>query len=615
MQTAYYTEQIAACDAALGRLHRTYNRLSLLRAGAALAALVFFLMGLEWNGWAGFPLCGAAVAGFILLMRLHERVERQGRYQLARKAAAQAVIERTGDGWKSFPDTGREFQDPDFPTGRDLDIFGPESLYQYICAAHTAFGRERLARWLREGEREPAAIRRRQRAVEELAARPDFSLEVQAHGRMMTPARARQDAAAARDFLEATKRTDRLPALFSGLMWGLPLLEWGLLLAALLGPYPGACGGAALAVLLLQLLLAMARYSVTGRSLVPLARFKASIMPYAELLALLERERFESEELNRLQEAIRRNGGAVQALRALRRLGETAGMRRNMMAFLLFNGLFLWDFHCVAGFARWREAWRDELPVWLEAIGEMEALLSLAMLRQVRSTTTFPEIEDAQTPRLSFEGLTHPLIPEERAVGNDFRMEHHTCVITGSNMSGKTTFLRSIGTALVLAYAGGPVPARLFQAGRMRLLTSIRVEDNVSRGISTFYAELLRIKTIVDAAREPEPLIALIDEIYKGTKSRDRILGAVETIRRLAAPHVMVLVTTHDFELCSLEQDAAADAVNYHFTEQYRGGEILFDYTIRPGRSQTTNAQHLLRLAGILPDEEAAGGPEDGSAV
>lgn len=605
MQTALYPKEIAACEAALERLRKEYNRLSLLRAGAALAALVFFLAGLEWNGWVGFPLCAAAVAGFIVLMRLHDRVERRQRYQQARRAAAQAYLDRAGEGWKTFPETGREFLQEEFPAGRDLDIFGRESVYQYLCAAHTAFGKEQLARWLREGEQDPAVIRRRQKAVEELAGKTDFSLEVQAHGRMMTPARARQDAAAAADFadfLEAARRTDRLPAALTVLMWALPFLELFFLLSALVGAHPGLNGAAALAVLLFQLLLAMARFPATGRSLVPLARFKDSIAPYAELLALLERESFESDELRDLQNAVCREGGAVRALRSLHRLGETAGMRRNPMAFFLFNGLFLWDFHCVSGFSKWREQWREELPVWLEAIGQLEALLSLAVLPQVRRTV-FPEIEEGAAPRLSFEGLTHPLIPEDRAVGNDFCMEHHTCVITGSNMSGKTTFLRSIGVALVLAYAGGAVPARAFRAGRMRLLTSMRTEGNVSRGISTFYAELLRIKTIVDAAREPEPLIALIDEIYKGTNSRDRILGATETIRRLAAPHVMVLVTTHDFELCDLEKDAAADAINYHFTERYAGGEILFDYTIRPGRCRTTNAQQLLRMVGILPDE------------
>lgn len=606
MHTAYYREQIEKSDAQLRRLRTRYNRLSLLRAGTALAALVFFLAGLEWNGWAGFSLCAAAAAGFIVLMRLHDGVERSQRLEEARRAAAKAYLDREGEGWKSFSETGEGYQEAGFPAGQDLDIFGRESLYQYLCAAHTVFGKDTLARWLKKGESDCGVLRARQEAVEELAGKAAFSLEVQAYGRMTAPAQARQDAAAAADFMAAVRRTEKPSPAWKVLMWGMPLCLLALAGSAFLGFYPAQSGGAAVCLLVVQLALALVRFGAAGRVLEPVIRFRAGMAACAPLLKLLSEESFESARLCVLR---REAGGAVKALCALERLGEAVGMRRNIAAFLLFNGLFLWDFHCAARFVNWREAYREKLPVWLEAIGELEALLSLAVLRQLRPDAAFPVLEESEEPQLSFKGLSHPLLPASRAIGNDFHLENRTCIITGSNMSGKTTFLRSIGVALVLAYAGGPVPAKQFRTAPMRLLTSIRTQDSVSQGISSFYAELLRIKAMVDAAREPEPLLVLIDEIYKGTNSQDRIQGAVETIRRLSAPHVRILVTTHDFALCDLENDAAADAVNCHFAERYTDTEIVFDYILRPGRCRTTNARQLLRLVGILEEKEGGAGP------
>ena len=167
-------------------------------------------------------------------------------------------------------------------------------------------------------------------------------------------------------------------------------------------------------------------------------------------------------------------------------------------------------------------------------------------------------------------------------------------------MSGKTTFLRSIGINLALAYAGGFCTASGLHVSLMELCTSIRTEDNVNEGISTFYAELLRIKQMIEVSRKQIPMISLIDEIYKGTNSKDRIFAAKETIRNLSKHYSFTLVTTHDFELCDLENDLNIDAKNYHFTENYEKNKILFDYKLKNGRCTTTNARYLLRMAGIL---------------
>ena len=208
-----------------------------------------------------------------------------------------------------------------------------------------------------------------------------------------------------------------------------------------------------------------------------------------------------------------------------------------------------------------------------------------------------PSIADEHKPVLEFQDAYHPLLASNEAVANSFKMERQVAIITGSNMSGKTTFLRTVGINLVLAYAGGPVMAKSFTCSLMQLFTSMRIEDDIE-GISTFYGELLRIKEIVEENRTGKVMTALIDEIFKGTNSADRIIGARETVKQLSSNNIFTLITTHDFELCELENEVSC--TNYHFEEYYQDDKIKFDYRIKDGRSKTTNAQYLLKMVGII---------------
>lgn len=603
MQRDFFEGLAAEKDGALGELKKRFNQCAALRVGAAVGALVFLCLGIQSGKWLYYGFCVLFVLGFFLLVKWHQTIVDRQESLRAERETVHAYLDRMDGKWKGFADDGQDYLSPSFPQGRDLDVFGEASLFQYLACAHTAAGRDRLASLLREGAGDVESIRRHQQAVGELLEKWELALSFQSRGRRMAREKAEPRRTATQGFIETMKRAPERSGVLRILTWGMPLLTWFFGLSALLGIYRQVNLTVFMGLAAFQFVLALAAYGRHEKRLGPVYAFHRNMEPYREMLRLLEQADLESPLLLETQEKVRKNGGASKALAALERIGGAVEARHNGLAFFLYNSLLLWDFHCMDRLDAWQNAYGREVENWLLAVGEMEALISLTIPAVVRHTAVFPEIEVGTVPFLSCRGMDHPLMEESTAVDNDFQMNGRTCIITGSNMSGKTTFLRTVGLNLILSYAGAPVAAMAFRTIQMRVMTSMRVEDNVSQGISTFYAELLRIKDMVEESKRQTPMIALIDEIYKGTNSRDRITGARETVKRLTRPWVMTLLTTHDFELCDLEKDPEAGAVNLHFTETYEGDRILFDYKIHPGRCRTTNAWHLLRLVGIVEEE------------
>jgi DNA mismatch repair ATPase MutS len=292
-----------------------------------------------------------------------------------------------------------------------------------------------------------------------------------------------------------------------------------------------------------------------------------------------------------------KSGHATNSIKKLEHIAEAIDVRYNIISYGLFNFLLLWDYHCVFALEAWKKQHGKLLKRWLLAIAYFEAAASLANISRLNPTWNFPVLTD----RLGFAGkqIGHPLLDANERVGNDFTLNKGLGIITGSNMSGKTTMLRTVGINLVLAYAGAPVCAEKLDCSVMHIMTSMRISDDLGNGISTFYAELLRIKKIIQQANIKQPMIFLIDEIFRGTNSNDRITGALSVLRNLNKDWVIGLISTHDFELCGLEQEAGIEAANYHFLESYQAGEIQFDYKIRQGRCYSTNARYLMKMVGI----------------
>jgi DNA mismatch repair ATPase MutS len=332
---------------------------------------------------------------------------------------------------------------------------------------------------------------------------------------------------------------------------------------------------------------------------------RGQIEAYAEALSLIDSARFESPRMVALRERARLGSAPPsESLGKLDRLAGFAALREQFLLHFPINVAVLWDLHIAAGLARWRSRYGASLPAALDALAEIEALASLATLAHQDPDAIFPEITPPGEP-FEAEGIAHPLIPPAERVANDVSLPHEgsLLLVTGSNMAGKSTLLRSVGLSLALAFAGGPVIARRFRSPPVRLRASMRIDDSLARGASYFHAELEKLRAVVAELEEGPPVFFLLDELLRGTNAKARHEGARAVIRHLLARRAMGLAATHDIALSELEQEQPGIVRNVHFTDVVVAGEMRFDYQLRPGVVRTSNALRLLRAAGIDVDE------------
>lgn len=564
---------------------------------AALAVLVGLVVGIRNDFLAGYVLALAGVICFCWLVYRFNRQQEAITLAQNRLLVLQRYQARAQGEWYDFEDDGASYARTDDFLASDLDLFGPRSLYQYISVAHTIGGRDALMRLLTRPKL--SLIGERQASVLELLQDDEVAIDFEALG-LAKDRRREEDERAAEAKLRqyATGKGNRSIPQLKVLALGMPLVTLALAVAALLGVVSWMMVLYCFFAQIIASVLLGSAIQTEKDSVMVLAR-RLNRME-ARIKVLLEPS-FQSAYLREMQKAL---ASAGEGIRGLGRIVSAWQMRENFVLYLPLVGLLAWDFNCCLALDRWRRKFGADFGRWLDWIGEAEALYSLGTLTRVRpDETTIPEIVPNAAPFLEMKDGKHPLLDPHTVVGNDYRQGGSTVIITGSNMSGKSTFMRTIALNAVLAYAGGTVMAKQFCISPMRIFTSMRVRDDVSEGISSFYGEILRIKKMVAYAEKQKPMLVLVDEIFKGTNSADRIIGARAAIKKLTHPWMMTVVTTHDFELCALVDTPEIGGENYHFEEHYEGDAIAFDYKIRPGRCKTTNAQHLMRIAGLLDDD------------
>jgi MutS-like protein len=560
-----------------------------------------------------------AVLAFAVLVVRHARVlsaeDLAWRFWRVNENAAQ----RARDEWQALPEDGAEFQDPKHPFSGDLDVFGPRSLFQFINVAHTSYGQAALAGYLSKLDgRDP--VLERQSAVRELSPQLELRQELEAYtlrsanppGQRASQNTAALDLQALIRWAESEPVLLPHPALVASARL-LPVLTLaGFLLSRLLG-YPALLWVLPLAVQIAFTLrsgpVAASVFSAVSSSPGAFARLRPT-------LSLLESTDFKAPLLVRLGALLGK--GERSASQQMRRFERVLGwfeLRHNGMIYPFINVLLLWDVQCVVALEKWQRDSGKALSPWLLALGQWEALSSLAGAAYDNPDFVFPEIE---TEPSVFEvvALGHPLISARHRVTNDVLLSGpgSALLVTGSNMSGKSTLLRAMGLAAVLGLAGAAVCASRMRLSPMLVHTSMRISDSLSAGVSHFYAELEKLKMALTATKGPFPVFFLLDEILHGTNSEERQVGARWVLGQLIEAGATGAVSTHDMALCALPPTLMHKVRTVHLRESVEGERMTFDYKLRPGPVSGGNALLLMRSLGLDVPLIRGGGRDDARA-
>jgi len=579
---------------------RFEERISRARLGVALTAALVAWLAFGAAVLSPWWLAAPALA-FATLVVVHGRVRGRCRQAERRAAFYRRGLARLAGQWAGAGRTGDRFRDPRHPYADGLDLFGEGSLYELLCDARTRMGEETIAAWLLAPS-DPASVRARQTAVQALTPRLDL----------------REDLAVLGEEVAATARPDALASLATSaasppgmrLRLGAAAIGAATLAAVVSWALGWAPSSVALGALAIQSLIR----GRLGRHVLEADRAVAGHGPDLDLLAAVF-ERFEREPLGspllvRLHADLMSQGWRPsRAVGRLRVWVDLLDARRNQF-FVPFDVLTMWSVHCALAVEAWRVRHGASVAAWLSAAGQLEALCSLAGYASEHPDDVYPTIEEA---RVCFEAeaLGHPLIPDASCVRNDVALggTARVLIVSGSNMSGKSTLLRAVGANTVLALAGAPVRASRLRLSLLYPGATLLIRDSLQEGTSRFYAELIRLRDLVRIADGPIPLLFLLDEILHGTNSHDRRLGAAAVVHGLTQRGAIGLITTHDLALSEVAEDPAVHAVNVHFADRLEDGRMLFDYRMRPGVVRTSNALALMRTLGLWP-EAPPSGPE-----
>ncbi len=579
------------------KICRLSNRIANTRLLITFIGILCFIISILEKNRISFIFFVFSCLVFITLIIIHEAIKKKKIYLEAKLWVFQKRNARIQNTWREFDENGNDFLEEEMVVESDLDIFGLNSLYQYICTAHTQEGRKILADYLKNQEFDKENISLRQEAVKELIDKNDITTEIETLSRVIGINCKKNTKEWYEAFVSYLKREDSL--ISKRLYRGSILFSLFTLLMFVLSLKGYFSVSYALMLFFIQLALGYYSSYKNNKVINDVFRFCNNMEEYYNIVEYIQTVKFESTYINKLCAPIKSSKEATKGIKKLNFLKEAFLVRSNPYIHIVLQLFLMYDIHCIFALEKWKKNYKDSIKDLFSIIGEVEALTSLTAIAYNRDIC-FPTFDEESSVIFEADNISHPLIPLDAVVSNSIKIHKATGIITGSNMSGKTTFMRTIGVNCILAYAGAPVCANKMIVSNMKIFTSMRVQDDVSKGISTFYAEVLRIKQIIEYSYKNEPMLVLIDEIFKGTNSADRIVGATEIIKALNKEHIICLVSTHDFELCSLVEKAEILGSNYHFEEFYRNNELHFDYKIKPGRCRTTNAKHILRMAGLM---------------
>ena len=492
-------------------------------------------------------------------------------------------------------DQGERFNDPAHPYAHDLDLFGEDSLFQHLNRTVTFSGTQKLVSWLLSLSKDPEVIHSRQQAAEELCAEPEWCQLFRAAG-ALHPTQALDAVILKSGPTESPffskHSTVRL------ILWianTIVIVSWAV---TSFTPLPFSIS---LVLSLLQLSALALYIKKINAYHQRLNLFLKTISNYLPLVRLIHDQSFRSPYLQKIRHSLfTPESNSLQALTQLHRIQNSLDQRGNIVIAFILNGLYLKDFHTLLRLDHWRKKYGPDIETWTDVLSEADALISMANYRFNHPAYCLPVI--CQDRLLDTEEIGHPLLKSERNVTNDFsiRSLHQIAIVTGANMAGKSTFLRTIGVNLILAQSGNVVCSRYFAFQPMTLFTSMRTTDSLSKDTSYFHAELLRLQQLVNIAQQEDKVFIILDEMLKGTNSVDKLNGSLAFLKRILSYPISGLVATHDLALGELADDFPEHFFNVCFEIVHSGSQITYDYKLHPGISSNMNASILLKQMGLI---------------
>jgi ABC-type multidrug transport system fused ATPase/permease subunit len=590
-----YKERIASTASQIHQFRRKETFLSAFKLLCVVAGILLLIK--LATRFTLIPLLGFLVVLilFVFAVAVHENIIKKRKFEETLKGINENEIKALLGEFLDF-DAGEEFLSVDHEYSSDLDIFGRRSVFHFLNRATTSIGKRFLSDWLKTFPQDSRIneIEEKQDAVRELAGKLDLRQNIQAHGKFIEDSMKRLESFQGL-FDEPDAVLGKKPLIV--FIHVFPLITLGAVVSLFFHVswlVPAAC-------VFIQGTVNRMTGKARQRIYLHSSRNAKILTAYSRITAELERESFTSGKLKDYRsELFLDDRPASYHIKRLSTLLGYFDLRQSREFHLLFNNLVFWDLHCVYRIEKWKRRAAPVVHKWFDVIGRFEALSSLANTLFNNPDWTIPEVCGPDF-RLEARSIGHPLIPRAENVRNDISLNHkgNILIVTGPNMSGKTTFLKTLGVNIVLAMAGGPVCAQRFVLSPLRLCTSMKVTDSLDKKLSLFYAELQRLKMIMDAILGKDPVFFLIDEMLKGTNESDRHKGAIALIRQLVENKADGILATHDLELTKLEEEFPAAISNYHFDGYIEEDRLLFDYKLKAGICQSSNALELMKKVGI----------------
>lgn len=593
----HYTERLSLTEGQLQQVKKQIFRISMLRLAlfiAGIAGLYFF-----FNQTTLLIICICLTfLPLFILVKIHNRFFIRKEWLETQARIIQEELQALSGDYSSFED-GKEYVNPEHPYSFDLDIFGRRSLFQSINRTCTFFGKNRLAKWLQNHLHEKTSIEKRQEMVREISEHTLFREQFRVaglvhHGQSSDGEKIQAWSQSPAQYLHA--------GWVKAFIWGVPVINSLLLITSLAGWTSFSWLGLSFGIFLVLSfgIIKRATYiqETYGKQL-------KSLNGYARLIALAKAENWKSAGMQELMERFNLNGQSpIQALQQLSKELDRLDLRNNQFLYVLLEGSIFFQLQEIVRIERWKVRYGQHISEWLETVGELDALCSLGTFAYNHPQYTNPELTEKPFCFLATQ-MGHPLMPASQCVKNDATIPSRPffLIITGANMAGKSTYLRTFGVNYLLACIGAPVCCERLKLYPNQLITSLRTSDSLSDNESYFFAELKRLKRIIDLLNQGQQLFIILDEILKGTNSMDKQKGSFDLIRQFMQLKANGIIATHDLLLGSLIKQFPEEIRNYCFEADIKENELTFSYKLREGVAQNMNACFLMKKMGIILQE------------